>query len=55
LTRKHNNLPFTINATVVAANRDARALLPLLSKRSGDEDPVIGEHAAWALRQLGRE
>lgn len=40
------------NACIAAANANARELAPLLQRRAVDDDPVIAEHAAWALDQL---
>jgi len=40
------------NACVVAANNDARELLPRLRELAADEDDLIAEHASWAVRRL---
>ncbi len=40
------------NACVVAANREARELLPLLRRRAQDHDAIIAEHARWAVERL---
>lgn len=40
------------NAAIVAANNKARDLLPRLRELSRDQNPVIAEHAAWAVAQL---
>jgi epoxyqueuosine reductase len=40
------------NACVVAANNGARELLPLLRRLARDADPVVAEHALWAVRRL---
>ena len=40
------------NACIVAANLGARELLPLLRERAIDADPVIAEHARWAIAEL---
>ncbi len=40
------------NACIVAANLGARELLPRLRERTLDSDPVIAEHARWALVRL---
>lgn len=43
------------NACVVAANLSAHGLLPRLRElAAGDADPIVREHAAWAVQQLGR-
>jgi len=43
------------NACVVAANVHARSLVPLLQRRAEDGDPIIVEHAIWAIGQLAVE
>lgn len=43
------------NACVVAANNRAHDLLPQLRRLCEDEDPIIAEHAAWAVSQLEGE
>jgi epoxyqueuosine reductase QueG len=40
------------NALVVAGNLRARSLRPLLERWRADEDPILQEHAAWALEQM---
>lgn len=40
------------NAAVVLANLGSSAALPALERASGDEAPLVAEHAAWALRQI---
>jgi epoxyqueuosine reductase len=40
------------NACVVAANNGARELLPVLQRLARDPDPVVAEHAAWAVKRL---
>lgn len=40
------------NACVVAANARAVALLPRLRELATDSDPVVAEHAAWAVSRL---
>ena len=40
------------NASLVAANNGEKSVLPRLQELSADPDPIISEHAAWAVRQL---
>ncbi len=40
------------NACIAAANTGAGALLPLLKELAREAEPVIAEHAAWAVRVL---
>ncbi len=40
------------NACIVSANNGASGLLPLLRRRSADSDPIIAEHARWAIERL---
>ncbi len=40
------------NALVVAGNLRARSLRPLLERWRADEDPILQEHAAWALERM---
>jgi len=40
------------NAAVALGNRGDAAHRPLLERLAGDADPVVREHAAWALRRL---
>ena len=40
------------NACIVAANNGAVELLPLLRRLTRDADPIIAEHAAWAVERL---
>jgi epoxyqueuosine reductase len=40
------------NAAVAMGNSDDRRFIPQLEKMSREEDPVIVEHASWALEQL---
>ena len=40
------------NALVAAGNTGDPALRPLLERHAKGEDPMLAEHAAWALRQL---
>jgi epoxyqueuosine reductase len=43
------------NACIVLGNSEDRAAVPSLAAALQDEDPVVREHAAWALRRLGGE
>lgn len=40
------------NAAVVLGNLGDRAAIPALTRALADPDPVVAEHAAWALRRL---
>jgi epoxyqueuosine reductase len=40
------------NACIVAANNKCTDLIPQLKKLSEDTDPIIAEHAQWALTEL---
>jgi epoxyqueuosine reductase len=40
------------NAVIAMGNRGDRRFLPLLEKLAGDEDEVVAESAAWAVRKL---
>ena len=40
------------NVAVAMANSGDRGHVPALQRLAGDEDPLVREHAAWALRQL---
>ena len=40
------------NVAVALGNAGHAAHRPLLERMAGDTDPVVGEHAAWALRRL---
>lgn len=40
------------NALVVAGNSGDLSLAPLIRRHAEGEDPLIAEHAAWALRRL---
>ncbi|MFZ0773335.1 MAG: tRNA epoxyqueuosine(34) reductase QueG [Candidatus Sulfotelmatobacter sp.] len=40
------------NAVIAMGNRGDRDFLPLLEKLSADEDEVVAESAAWAVRKL---
>ncbi|HET6201260.1 MAG TPA: tRNA epoxyqueuosine(34) reductase QueG [Planctomycetota bacterium] len=42
------------NAAVVLGNRGDPAAAPALERASRDTDPIVREHAAWALARLGR-
>jgi epoxyqueuosine reductase len=42
------------NAVVAMGNSGDARFLPLLHELAGDEDPVVAEHARWALQQLKR-
>ena len=42
------------NACIVAANTGSTFLTPLLQRLISDPNPVIAEHAGWALDQLAR-
>jgi epoxyqueuosine reductase len=41
------------NALVVAGNSGLRELAPLLRRHAAGPDPLLAEHARWALRRLG--
>jgi epoxyqueuosine reductase len=41
------------NAVVAMGNSGQRGFMPLLQKLTHDADPVVAEHAEWALRRLG--
>ncbi len=40
------------NALVVAGNSGERTLAPLIRRHAGGDDPLLAEHARWALAQL---
>jgi epoxyqueuosine reductase len=40
------------NAAVVLGNLGDRTAVPALDAALGDPDPVVREHAAWALERL---
>jgi len=40
------------NAAVAMGNSDNRAFIPQLEKLAADPDPVVAQHARWALRRL---
>jgi len=40
------------NAVIAMGNSGNRGFLPTLEKLASDEDPVIAEHARWAIRRL---
>ncbi|MFN8530554.1 MAG: tRNA epoxyqueuosine(34) reductase QueG [Anaerolineae bacterium] len=40
------------NACVAAGNSRDSSLIPLLTKLLHDADPIVGEHAAWAIDQF---
>lgn len=40
------------NAAVAAANLSGAELLPVLEQATCDEEPLVSEHAAWALEQV---
>ena len=40
------------NAVIAMGNSGDRRFLPLLQKLSGDEDPIVAEHARWAAAKL---
>ncbi len=42
------------NAIIAMSNSGDRKFLPLLEKLTSDEDEVVGESAAWAMRKLTR-
>ncbi|HKB15818.1 MAG TPA: HEAT repeat domain-containing protein, partial [Planctomycetota bacterium] len=42
------------NAAVVLGNLGDPAARPSLERAAADRDPLVREHAAWALRRLGR-
>jgi epoxyqueuosine reductase len=41
------------NLAVAMGNSGNRAFVPQLEKMAADSDPVVAEHARWALKQLG--
>jgi epoxyqueuosine reductase len=41
------------NACVVLGNRERPESLPALERALSDPDPVVREHAAWAVRKIG--
>jgi epoxyqueuosine reductase len=42
------------NTVLAMANSGDRKFLPLLAELTNDEDPVVAEHAKWALDHLRR-
>ncbi len=40
------------NAIVAMGNSGRQQFLPLLEKLSGDDDPVVRQHATWAIKKL---
>ena len=40
------------NALVVAGNSGDASLVDLVRRRAGSDDPLIAEHAQWALERL---
>ena len=40
------------NVCVAIGNAADPALRPVLDRLAADEDPLVREHAAWALRRL---
>jgi epoxyqueuosine reductase len=40
------------NAVIAMGNSRDRKFLPLLDRLAGDEDVVVAESAAWAIRKL---
>jgi epoxyqueuosine reductase len=40
------------NAVVAMGNSGESRFLPLLEKLVGDTDPVLAEHARWAIRRI---
>jgi epoxyqueuosine reductase len=44
---------FRRNVAVAMGNSGDRAFVPVLQKMAEDQDPVIAEHARWAIRKLG--
>jgi epoxyqueuosine reductase len=40
------------NLAIAMGNSGNTAFVPALEKMAADADPVIAEHARWALRQL---
>jgi epoxyqueuosine reductase len=41
------------NAAIAMGNSGERRFLPALEKLASDEDPVVAEHARWAIRKIG--
>lgn len=41
------------NVAVAMGNSGNKAFIPQLEKMADDPDPIVAEHADWALRQLG--
>ncbi len=40
------------NVAIAAANSGQKIMLPMLKSATGDYEPLVGEHAEWALKQL---
>ncbi len=40
------------NVAIAMGNSGERRFLPALEKLAGDDDPVVAEHAQWAIRKL---
>jgi epoxyqueuosine reductase len=40
------------NAVIAMGNSGDRKFLPLLDRLAGDDDEVVAESAAWAVRKL---
>ena len=40
------------NAVIAMGNSGDRRFLPTLQKLAADEDPIVAEHAGWAIQQL---
>lgn len=43
------------NAAVAMGNSGNKAFIPQLEKMARDPDPIVAEHARWALKELGAE
>jgi epoxyqueuosine reductase len=41
------------NAVIAMGNSGDQKFLPTLKKLAEDSDPVVAEHATWALKHLG--
>ena len=45
---------FLRNVCVALGNKGDRTVLPALKRASEDVEPLIAEHAAWAIREIER-